>query len=181
MRSLRIQNSRNIIFSYLNINSIRYKFDNLKTIINENLDILCIAESKIDKSFTTAQFMLPGYQKSYRLDISGRKGGLLVYIKSHLPSRLLKNFDIPSNIQIIPFELNLRKEKWMFMCIYRPLSQNKQYFLEKLSELIDHFFSIYDNYIILGDFNIEPSDSILKTFMQSHNLFDLIRSKTCFK
>ena len=125
--------------------------------------------------------MLPGYQKSYRLDISGRKGGLLVYIKSHLPSRLLKNFDIPSNIQIVPFELNLRKEKWMFMCIYRPLSQNKQYFLEKLSELIDHFSSIYDNYIILGDFNMEPSDSILKTFMQSHNLFNLIRSKTCFK
>ena len=55
--------------------------------------------------------MLPGYQKPYRLDISDRKGGLLVYIKSHLPSRLLKNFDIPSNIQIIPFELNLKKEK----------------------------------------------------------------------
>ena len=39
-------------------------FDNLKTIINENLDILCIAESKIDKSFTTAQFTLPGYHKT---------------------------------------------------------------------------------------------------------------------
>ena len=147
LRSLRIQNPRNIIFSYLNINSIRYKFDNLKTIINENLDILCIAESKIDKSFTTAQFMLPGY---HNLDISDRKGGLLVYIKSHLPSRLLKNFDIPGNIQIIPFELNLRKEKWVFMCI-------------------------------LEDFNMEPSDSILKTFMQSHNLFNLIKSNTSFK
>ena len=55
--------------------------------------------------------MLRGYHKPYRLDISDRKGGLLVYIQSHLPSRLLKNFDIPSNIQIIPFELNLKKEK----------------------------------------------------------------------
>ena len=125
--------------------------------------------------------MLPGYHKPYRLDISDRKWGLLVYIKSHLLSKLLKTFDIPSNIQIIPFELNLRKEKWMFMCIYRPPSQNKQYFLEKLSEIIDHFSSIYDNYIILGDFNMEPSDSILKTFMQSHNLFNLIKSNTCFK
>ena len=57
----------------------------------------------------------------------------------------------------------------------------KQYFLEKLSEIIDHFSSIYDNYIVLGDFNMEPSDSILKTFMQSHNLFNLIKSNTCFK
>ena len=55
---------------------------------------------------------------------------------------------------------------------------NKQYFLEKLSEIIDHFSSIYDNYIILGDFNMEPSDSILKTFMQSRNLLNLIKSNT---
>ena len=69
----------------------------------------------------------------------------------------------------------------MFMCIYRLPSQNKQSFLEKLSEIIDHFSCIYDNYIISGDFNMEPSDSILKTFMQSHNLFHLIKSNTCFK
>ena len=66
----------------------------------------------------------------------------------------------------------------MFICIYRPPSQNKQYFLEKVLEIIDHFSSIYDNYIILGDFNMEPSDSILKSFMQSHNLFNLIKSNT---
>ena len=48
----------------------------------------------------------------------------------------------------------------MFMCIYRPLSQNKQYFLKKLSKIIDHFSSIYDDYIILGDFDMKPGDSI---------------------
>ena len=63
----------------------------------------------------------------------------------------------------------------MFMCIYRSPSQNKQYFLEKLSEIIDHLFSVYDNYIILGDFKMEPSDSILKAFMQSCNSFNLIK------
>ena len=77
---------------------IRYKFGNLETTINENFDFLCIAESKTDKSVTTAQFMLPGYHKPNFLDISNRKGDLLVYIISYLPSTLLKNFDIPSNI-----------------------------------------------------------------------------------
>ena len=79
--------------------------------------------------------MLPGQQKPYRIDISDRKECLLVYIKSHLLSRLLKNFDISSKIQIISFEVNLRKEKWMFICIYRPPFQSKQYFLKSYQKL----------------------------------------------
>ena len=46
-------------------------------------------------------------------------------MKSHLPSRCLTNHTAPNGIQIAPFELNLRREKWMFMCLYRTLAQNK--------------------------------------------------------
>ena len=46
------------------------------------------------------------------------------------------------------------------MCIYRPPAQNKQYFLEKLSMIVDHYSSIYDNHVILGDFNMEPNSPI---------------------
>ena len=119
-RWTKISHSSNITLSYLNINSIRKKFDDLKLIINENVDILCITETKIDEYFPTAQFLLPGYHKPYRLDISDKQGGLLVYIKANLPSRLLSNHISPKNIQVILFELNLRKEKWIFVCIYRP-------------------------------------------------------------
>ena len=48
LKSLRINNHTNITFSHLNKNSIRKKFDDRKLIINKNLDILCIAETKID-------------------------------------------------------------------------------------------------------------------------------------
>ena len=111
LESLGIRNHNNVIFSYLNINSITNKFDNLKLIIGEHVDIFCVAETKIDNSFPTAQFSWPGYHKPNRLDILDRRGGLLVYIKSHLPFRRLKNYIMPKIIQIIPFELNLRKEK----------------------------------------------------------------------
>ena len=50
----------------------------------------------------------------------------------------------------------------MFMCIYKSPSQNKQYFLDNLLDIIDHYSSIYDNYIILRDFNMQPSGSLLK-------------------
>ena len=85
IKSIIIHNHSNIIFSYLNINSIRKKFDDLKLIINEYVDILRIAETKTDESFPTAQFLLPGYHKSYRLDLSDKQGELLIYIKAHLP------------------------------------------------------------------------------------------------
>ena len=50
----------------------------------------------------------------YILDITDSKGGLMVFVKSHIPSRSFNDFKIPSNIQIIPSEINLRK---MVSCI----------------------------------------------------------------
>ena len=124
---------------------------------------------------------MPGYHKPYRLDITDKQGELLVYIKSHLPSKFLSIHNTSNDIQVIPFELTLRKEKWMFMCIYRPPKQNSQYFLENLSSIADYYSSICDNYIFLGDFNMEPNCLALTSFMQSFNLFNLIKTNTCFK
>ena len=102
LKSLGIRNHSNAIFSYLNISSIRNKFDNLKPIIDEIVDILCVAETKIDISSIQLD------SKSYRLYISERRGWLLVYIRFHLPFRRLSYYTTPKNIQIIPLELNLR-------------------------------------------------------------------------
>ena len=113
LKSLRIHNHSNITLSYLNVNSVRKKSDDLELTINENADILCIAETKIDETFPTAQV----------LDISDKQGGLLIYIKAHLPSRLLSNHISPKDIQAIPFELNLRKESGC-SCVFIDL-QNK--------------------------------------------------------
>ena len=118
--------------------------------------------------------MLPGYCKAYRLDISDRRGGLLVYIKSNLPSRLLKNFYIQSDIQVIPFELNLRKKMGVY--VHLQTSFSKQIIF--LKQVIRNYRSLLHyirQFIIFGDFNMEPSDSVLNAFMQSHSLFNLIK------
>ena len=112
LKSLRIHNHNNIIVSYLNINSIRNKFVDLKQIIDKNVDILysyCRNRYwwEIDESFPTAQFILPGYHKPYRLNISDKQGGLLVYIKFHLHSRLLLSHNAPSDFHLKKFHLKL--------------------------------------------------------------------------
>ena len=45
---MKIQCPQKIIVSHLNINSIRNKFDALSFIIDTNIDILLISETKLD-------------------------------------------------------------------------------------------------------------------------------------
>ena len=60
LKTLRWNNPEIVIFSYLNINSIRNKIGSSREVVMENVDILAIAETKIDESFPTAQFLLVG-------------------------------------------------------------------------------------------------------------------------
>ena len=77
-------------------------------------------------------FFIECYNKPLRLDVSGKRGGLLVFTKSHLPTRQLTKLKIPMDIQIIIFKLNLRKEKWLVVSVYKPPAQDATYFLNWL-------------------------------------------------
>ena len=54
-------NLNRIIISHININSIRNKFELLAVAVLGNVNILLVTETKIDKSFPTSQFVIPGY------------------------------------------------------------------------------------------------------------------------
>ena len=73
------------IIAQLNINSIRNKFKFLEKDICANLDILLISETKLDDSFPSAQFLLDGFSKPYRLDRRSNGGGILLYIRDDIP------------------------------------------------------------------------------------------------
>ena len=40
---------------------------------------------------------------------------------------------------------------------------------------------LVDNFIIIGDFNLESSNTILKNILDSNGLYNLIKGHTCFK
>ena len=60
MKKLRLKHLKNIIVAYLNINSIRNKFTNFSKMINKNVDVLVIAEIKLDETFPMQQLVLEG-------------------------------------------------------------------------------------------------------------------------
>ena len=67
LRSFRSNHPQKIIISHINIISIWYKFDKLKPMLTEVLDILMTSETKLDDSFPEAQFYT-GFRAPFTLD-----------------------------------------------------------------------------------------------------------------
>ena len=150
-------------------------------LVGTNVDLLAIAETKLDPSFPINQFTSPGFKKPYRFDVNARQGGIMVLVNSNIPSRLINLSYCPNDIQQISIELNFNKHKWLIVSIYKPPTQNEHYFLEKLTILLDHYDKDYENILIIGDFNLEPDLEPVREFMLNHKLDNLIKNPTCFK
>ena len=164
-----------LIMGHLNINSIRNKFDALSLIIKNNVDILMISETKLDDSFLTAQFLLHSFSAPYRLDRNSKGGGILLYIREDIPSRLL-NSKSKTGIETISVEINLRKRKWFLNCSYNLIVL----FQTTLNVYIVLWMSLVTIFF-LGDFNTSINDNAMKSFCSLNDLTSLIDQPTCYK
>ena len=89
LRSLRVKNLNKLIIGHLNINSLRNKFELLTHQIKDNIDILMISETKLDESFPTSEFFMKGFSSLHCLDRNCNGGGIILYIRENIPSKLL--------------------------------------------------------------------------------------------
>ena len=67
-----------------------------------------IAENKLDDSFSTMQFNIEGYY-TFRINRNGYGGGILLYVREDIPSKLIPMRN--STTEDFFIELNLRKKK----------------------------------------------------------------------
>ena len=114
LKDIRIKNVNRLIIGTLNINFIAPKFEQLKEVIGNHLDIFTIQETKIDDSFPEDQFEIEGYHKPYRLDRNKHGGGVLIYVREDIPTKPLNKHKFAKNIEGIFIEINLRKTKLLF-------------------------------------------------------------------
>ena len=161
---------------YLIINSIRNKFSSISHLIDNNLDIFAIAKTKLDSSFPESRFILPGMREPFRLDVTSRKGGLLVFFNTDIPSKYLRSFHLPGDIQAITFGINLKQRKSLIACIYRPPDQNLDNFLSSITGLLDHYLTSNEDFVIMGDFNPNLSNPAMESLNQ-HKCKNIIRVK----
>ena len=181
LSNLRLKNYNKVIIGNININSIGNKFEQLKKLMKDNIDILVITETKIDDSFTTAQLMIDGYSKPYRKDRDVHGGGILIYVRENILSKELDKHSFPCDVEGIFIELNFRTTKWLLLGTYHPPSQTHDYYFDYLERAIDIYTGFYDNFILIGDFNTEDTEPQISRFLHQYDANNLVKEPTCFK
>ena len=187
----RRKNFQNPFFAYYNINSLRFKFNDLKEILSDSLpDVLVFAETKLDKSFSNAQFFLSEYYEPTRKDFSCHSGGIIEYIRKGIIRKRLDDLELNS-FESIASEITINKEKTFLLSFYRTERQenrlvNIKKFFQELTVKLDIVTQKYDNIVIMGDINIDfhNKKSVgykeLSEFLCNFGLTNLIKDKTCF-
>ena len=99
LKSLRGKNILKIVVGQIKIYSIRNKFDHFMAAVLGNIDILLITETKIDSTFPVNQFYFNGYNVPYRNDRNTNGGGILVYIRDDIRSRIIECENLPSSFE----------------------------------------------------------------------------------
>ena len=180
LKDIRINNINRLIIGQLNINSLRNKFEQLSTMINGNIDIFMISETKLDETFPAVQFFLQGFCDPHQFDRNCNGVGIMLYIREDIPSRLIEK-KLRNNSEYFFVEINLRKKKWLLCCSYNPHKNSISTHIDFLRRELDLHSSNYEIFILLGDFHSEMTDSKLKDFCNLYPLKNLIKKPTCFK
>ena len=170
-----------VIIASINVNSIRYKFEQIKLIVEKNVDILIIQETKIDDSFPDGQFLLDEFLPPFRKDRNKNGGGIMIFIRENIPAKLLKDNQLPNDIEGLFVELNFRSKKWLLFGTYHPPSQCSKYYFSQVELVLDKYLNKYDKYILIGDFNMEVQEPAMDQFMVNFGLNNLVKEYTCYK
>ena len=78
------------------------------------------------------QFIIEGFDVPYRVDRNANDGGIMLFVKENIPSKLLSVENSPTETFFV--EINLRKKKWLLSCSYNPNRENIENHLDTFSK-----------------------------------------------
>ena len=88
---------------------------------------------------------------------------------------------MPNDIEMVLFDLLVKKQKWLCVGIYKQPSQIENYFLDTFSKVLSKLACQYDNIMLIGDFNLTVNNKSFGVFMKTFILETLISKPTCFQ
>ena len=98
---VRLNDTARLIVAHLNINSLRNKFEMLREIVLDKLEILLVSETKLDPSFSSSQFAKEGFSSPFLLDRNSSGSGIMIFVGEEIPSKLLSQYKPNSSVENI--------------------------------------------------------------------------------
>ena len=115
-----LDNADRLIIGHLNINCLRNKFEMLREIVQDNLEILLISE-KLDPSNPSSQFAIESFSSPFPLDRNSSRGGIMLFVREEIFSRFFSEYKPNNSVENILIEKNLRSKKWLLSCSCNPI------------------------------------------------------------
>ncbi|XP_048585452.1 uncharacterized protein LOC125568087 [Nematostella vectensis] len=146
----------NLIMAYLNINSIFRKADELLELLDScQLDLLFIAETKIDSTVPNSLFKHPDY-RVIRKDKKKGAGGILVFIRSNVKAYRRVKLE-PDGVECICLDVKGSGNAW-FLAFggYRSESVcSPSDFISACGNVAENMYAKRKEVMFVGDFNMD--------------------------
>ena len=185
LKDLKIKNLRNPFLAYLNINHLRNKIADRRSVLKEvDLEHISINETKLDASFPNSQLKFEGYHfPPFRRDRNSHGGGLMILMKNDMIATRVIEYE-PLETECISTKIKISEKYWLIFSIYRPPKSNLENFIQVLHQAIDRAISKYNNIVIMGDLNVNTLDQSLNLdklneLCDTLGLYNLIKVSTC--
>ena len=92
------------------------------------------------------QFLVTGFSVPYRLDRNINGGGIIIFIRDDILSRVSTKHVFPDYIEGLFTKLNFRKTKWLLFGTYYLPSQSNSYYSNNLDKALDLYSHSDKNY-----------------------------------
>jgi hypothetical protein len=151
-------------------------------LVNNTVDVLFLAETKIDGTFCDAQFTVDNYH-FWRKDRTTH-GGLAVYVRSDLPCDRKNKLEFQC-IESISVEIKIGSDKWLnIIGVYRPQTINEIFFNNNFIKTCHQITTKYDNCMCKGDMNydmlVSEKSSAFANMCDIFDFHNLVKNPTCF-
>jgi hypothetical protein len=178
IKDLKRKHPNTLLTAYLNINSFRYRYCHIKELlVNNTVDVLFLAETKIDGTFCDAQFTVDNYH-FWRKNRTTH-GGLAVYVRSDLPCDRKNKVEFQC-IESISVEIKIGSDKWLIIGVYRPQTINEKDFNNDFIKTCHQITTKYDNCMFIGDMNydmlVSEKSSALANMCDIFDLHNLVKN-----
>ena len=76
---------------------------------------------------------------------------------------------------------SIYNQEWLISGSYNPKLSHIKSHLQEIRNRLDYYSSKYENFMVLGKFNVEISNPHMIKFCALYNFINLITEPTCYK